>query len=133
MPHVGQRSGLTGPPLLGVAAHEKLFVSLLEPQGGPTAGGTEVHSTSTNGSRSSSTNSPQPPSDTPCLSGAQITVHGSMFQQSDHLKCKFKRVPNENCGEGTAAHNSTCDMAPVTTVDATFLTYWSLKVRLVPP
>ena len=63
----------------------------------------------------------------------QITVHGSMFQQSDHLKCKFKRVPNENCGEGTAAHNSTCDMAPVTTVDATFLTYWSLKVRLVPP
>jgi len=127
LPHVGQRSGLTGPPLLGVAAHEKLFVSLLEPQGGPTAGGTEVHSASTNGSRSSSANSPQPPSDTPCLSGAQITVHGSMFQQSDDLKCKFRRVPHVNCGTGYHVHNATCDMAPETVVDATFLSYWSLK------
>ena len=57
LPHVGQCSGLTGPPLLGVAAHEKLYVSLLEPQGGPTAGGTEVHAASTNGTRSSSANS----------------------------------------------------------------------------
>ena len=53
-PMLCQCSGLTGPPLLGVAAHEKLFVSLLEPQGGPTAGGTEVHSTCTNGSQPSS-------------------------------------------------------------------------------
>ena len=70
---------------------------------------------------------PQQPSDTPCLSGAQITVHGSMFQQSDDLKCKFRRVPHVNCGTGYHVHNATCDMAPETVVDATFLSYWSLK------
>ena len=50
-----------------------------------------------------------------------------MFQQSDDLKCKFRRVPHANCGTGYHVHNATCDMAPVTTVDATFLNYWSLK------
>ena len=61
------------------------------------------------------------------VSGAQITVHGSMFQQSDDLKCKFRRVPHVNCGTGYHVHNATCDMAPETVVDATFLSYWSLK------
>ena len=50
-----------------------------------------------------------------------------MFQQSDDLKCKFRRVPHVNCGTGYHVHNATCDMAPETVVDATFLSYWSLK------
>jgi len=55
-----------------------------------------------------------------------------MFQESDHLKCRFRRdishTGGNGCGTSGEAAYLQCDKTPDVVVDATFLNYWSIRV-----